>query len=150
DGNDAPRVAILNEASAAFYFGKSNAIGKQVRFANQPPNMPGYEVIGVVKDTKHENLREQPWRFVYLPIYQSVDRINRLALSVHYSAGATAGITQVTKANKNANSTLLITNVSTMEKQVEHSLIMERSVSALSTAFGILALVLACIGLYGV
>jgi len=150
DGRDAPRVAILNEASAAFYFGKSNAIGKQLRFANQASNMPAYEVIGVVKDTKHENLRDQPWRFVYLPIYQSVDRINRLALSVHYSPGATGNVTEVTKAIKNANSTLLITNVSTMEKQVEHSLIMERSVSALSTAFGILALVLACIGLYGV
>jgi ABC-type antimicrobial peptide transport system permease subunit len=51
---------------------------------------------------------------------------------------------------KNAGPTLLITNVSTIEKQVEHSLIAERSVSALSIAFGILALVLACIGLYGV
>jgi predicted permease len=150
DGQDAPRVAILNEASAAFYFGKSKAIGKQLRFVNQPSNPPAYEVIGVVKDTKHQNLRDQPWRFVYLPIEQSVDRINRLALSVRYSTGTAAMPTQVMKEIKNANSTLLITNVSTMEQQVEHSLIAERSLSALSTAFGILALVLACIGLYGV
>jgi predicted permease len=150
DGHDAPSVAILNEASAAFYFGKSNAIGKQIRFANQPSNPPAYEVIGVVKDTKHQNLRDQPWRFVYLPIEQSVDRINRLALSVRYSPGAPTPPTQVMKEIKKANSTLLITNVSTMEQQVEHSLVAERSVSVLSTAFGILALVLACIGLYGI
>jgi predicted permease len=150
DGQDAPRVAILNEATAAFYFGQSSAIGKQVRFVDQPGNPPPYQVIGVVKDAKHQNLRDQPWRFVYLPIRQSIDRINRLALSVHYLPGAAVTAAQVTKEMKNADPTLLITNVSTIEKQVEHSLITERSVSALSTAFGILALVLACIGLYGV
>ena len=48
------------------------------------------------------------------------------------------------------NSTLLITNVSTMEKQVQRSLITERLISVLSAAFGVLALALACIGLYGV
>jgi predicted permease len=150
DGQDAPRVAMLNEAAAAFYFGKSNPIGRQIKFVNQPSNPPAYEVIGVVKDTKHQNLRDQPWRFVYLPIEQSVDRINRVALSVRYSPRAAAIPAQVTKEVKNANSTLLITNVSTMEQQVERSLITERSVSALSAAFGLLALVLACIGLYGV
>ena len=150
DGRDAPRVAILNEASAAFYFGKSTVVGRQVRFVDQPGNPPPYEIIGVVKDAKHQNLRDQPWRFVYLPIRQSIDRINRLALSIHYSQGTTVSAAQVTKELKNANSTLLITSVSTMEKQVEHSIIAERSVSTLSIAFGILALVLACIGLYGV
>jgi predicted permease len=150
DGQDAPRVVILNEASASFYFGKSSPIGKQVRFAKQPPNTPAYEVIGVVRNAKHINLREEPSRFVYLPIQQSVNGINRLALSVHYSPGATVNPAEVMKAIKNGNSALLITNVSTIERQVEHSLITERSVSALSTAFGALALVLACIGLYGV
>jgi predicted permease len=150
DGRDTPKVAILNESSAAFYFGKSSAIGRQVRFVGQPGNPPPYEVIGVVKDAKHQNLRDQPWRFVYLPIQQSVDRINRLALSIHYLTGSTVNAAQVAKEIKKANSTLMITNVSTMEKQVEHSIVTERSVSTLSIAFGILALVLACIGLYGI
>jgi len=150
DGKDAPRVAMLNETSASFYFGKSTVIGKQVRFVDQPGNPPPYEIIGVVKDVKHQNLRDQPWRFVYLPIQQSIDRINRLALSIHYSQSATISAAQVTKELKSANPTLLITNVSTMEKQVEHSIITERNVSTLAIAFGILALVLACIGLYGV
>lgn len=150
DGRDTPKVAILNEAAAAFYFGKSSALGKQVRLGGQRGNTPSYEVVGVVKDAKHQNLRDQPWRFVYLPILQSVDRINRLALSIHYLPGSTVNAAQVAKEIKNAHTTLMITNVSTMEKQVEHSIVTERSVSTLSIAFGILALVLACIGLYGV
>jgi ABC-type antimicrobial peptide transport system permease subunit len=73
-----------------------------------------------------------------------------LALSIHYVPGSAVNAAQVTKEIKNANSTLMITNVSTMENQVEHSIVTERSVSMLSIGFGILALVLACIGLYGV
>jgi predicted permease len=150
DGGVTSRVAILNETAAEFYFGRENPIGKQVRFANQRGALPPYEIIGVVKDAKHTSLREPPPRFIYVPILQSIDRINRLALSVHYLPNALALAAQVQKEIQSANSTLLITNVSTMEKQVQRSLITERLVSALSTAFGVLALVLACIGLYGV
>lgn len=120
-----------------------------MKFAHRDGD-PVYEIIGVVKDAKHQTLREQPWRFVYIPIAQAIDRVNRLALSVRCSRNAMAFAAPIRKEVQSARSTLLITNVSTMEKQVQLSLIRERLVSALSTAFGALALVLACIGLYGV
>ena len=109
-----------------------------------------YEIIGVVKDARHQNLRDQPWRFIYVPIAQTIDRVNRLALSVRCSGDAIVFAAPIRKVVRSARSPLLITNVSTMEKQVERSLMRERLVSTLSVGFGALALVLACVGLYGV
>jgi predicted permease len=145
DDAAAPKVAILNETAARFYFGDANPIGRKLTLTNYAKRDLTFEIVGVAKAVKHDSLREQPPRFVYLPIPQSADRINRLALSVR-----TADASAVTREIHAVRSTLLITNVSTLEKQVNHYLRSEQLVTILSTAFGALALVLACIGLYGI
>jgi ABC-type antimicrobial peptide transport system permease subunit len=114
------------------------------------PGDPDFEIVGVVKDVKHESIRKEPWRFIYLAIPQSIDRINRLALAVRGSGDSTALAGTVQREIRGTRSSLLITNISTMEKQVHVSLMRERLVATLSIAFGALALVLACIGLYGI
>jgi predicted permease len=149
DGPSAPKVAIVNQTAARFYFGNADPIGKQVKFEHSN-SAPLYEIIGVAKDAKHQNLRDQPWRFIFIPIAQAIDRINRLALTVRCSGDAIGFAAPIGDVVRSARLPLLITNVSTMEKQVQRSLIRERLVSTLSAAFGGLALVLACIGLYGV
>src|SRR5579872_2596235 len=149
DSGTAPSVAIINEAAARFYFGGANPIGRKMKFMKRPVDLV-YEIVGVVKDVKHVNLRAQPWRFVYIPILQSIDRINRLALSVRCSRDAMDFAAPVARQVQATRATLLITNISNMDKQVQHSLMNERLVSALSAAFGALALALACIGLYGI
>jgi len=148
DGN-APKVAILNETAARFYFGSAGPIGKKVKFAHLYGD-PVYEIIGVAKDAKHQSLRDQPSRFIYIPIGQAIDGVNRLTLSVRCSGDAMVFAGPIRKLIQSTAPPLLITNVSTMEKQVQRSLIRERLVSTLSTAFGALVLALACIGLYGV
>ncbi|MEX2261045.1 MAG: ABC transporter permease [Bryobacteraceae bacterium] len=150
DHGSAPKVAILNETAARFYFGNANPIGRKVRFTNYPSRDLLYEVVGVVRDAKHDSLREPASRFIYLPIPQSVDRINRLALAARCSGDAITFAAPVRQQIQSVRSTLLIDNVSTMEKQIEQALLRERLVAALSTTFGTVALVLACIGLYGI
>jgi predicted permease len=146
----APKVAILNETAARFYFGGISPVGRKVKLARRP-NGPVYEIVGVARDTKHaENLRVAPERFVFLPIQQSIDRINRLALTVRTAGDSMALSTPVRKEVLGVSSTLLIINVTTIDNQVRRVLVSERLVSSLSTAFGALALVLACIGLYGI
>ena len=150
DDAAAPKVAILNETAARFYFGDRSPLGRKVRFANYPdPNLI-YEVVGVVRDVKHDTLREQPRRLIYVPVLQSVDRVNRLALSIRASADPASLAAPVRQAVLDVRSTLLITNVFTMENLVRQSLRKERLIAALSLAFGLLALALACIGLYGI
>jgi predicted permease len=150
DDANASKAAIVNQTAARFYFGDANPIGKKVRFANYPSHDLVYEIIGVVKDAKHDSLRERPSRFIYLPIPQSVDRINRLALAVRCTGDAIAFAGPVRQAIQSVRATVSASNVSTLEKQVRQSLSRERLVMALSIAFGALALALACIGLYGI
>ncbi len=149
DNPVAPKVAILNETAARFYFGNISPLGRRVSFVRQSGD-PGFEVIGVVKDVKQNGPRRDSWRTVYLPIPQSIDPINRLAFSIHTSSDAGLLTTPVQREVRNARSSLLITNVTSIERLVEQSLMRERLVSTLSLAFGVLALALACIGLYGV
>jgi len=150
DHGNAPKVAILNETAARFYFGNENPIGRNVRFINYPSHDLLYEVIGVVRDTIHDNLRESASRFIYLPIPQSVDPINGLALAARCFGDAISFAAPVQRQIQSTRSTLLVTNISTMEKQIEQALLRERLVATLSTAFGTVALVLATIGLYGI
>jgi predicted permease len=149
DGSTA-KVAILNQTAARFYFGSANPIGKTVRFANYLRHDLVYEIIGIVKDSKHDSLREQPSRFIYLPIPQSVEPIKRLALDVRCAGGAAAFAAPVRRELQAVRPAFLINDISTIAGQVRQSLRNERLVTALATAFGVLALLLACIGLYGV
>jgi predicted permease len=146
---NAPKVAVLSETAARFYFGQANPIGQKIRFTNYP-GRDLYEVIGVAKDIKHDNLRETPARLVFVPIPQSPDRIGRLTLAVRCIGDPNAFALPVQHLVRSARSTLLINAASTMEKQIGQSLVRERLVAALSVAFGAVALVLACIGLYGI
>jgi predicted permease len=158
DNITANRVAILNQSAARFYFGNIEPIGKSItlprhavlKMQRPEPTDPVYEIIGVIKDVKHQSLREKPQRFLYLPIRQSIDRINRLALAIRCSGDAMAMVAPVRREVRDIRPTLLITNVSTMERQVKQTLFRERLVSTLSIAFGALALLLGCIGLYGI
>jgi predicted permease len=149
DEAGAPKVAILNEAATRFYFGDANPTGRKIQFTNYPGRDMWYEVKGVVSDAKHDSLREPPPRFIYLPIPQSADRINRLTLAVRCAGDALAFAAPVRREIRRARSTLLIANVSTMERQIAQSLVRERLVAGLSATFGAVALVLAGIGLYG-
>jgi predicted permease len=150
DDGGAPKVAILNETAARFYFGNASPIGRKVRFVNYPSGDLVYEVVGVVSDLIHDNVQDAASRFIYLPIPQSVDRINRLALAVRCFGEAINFAAPVRQQIQHARSSLLITNVSTMERLIEQNLLRERLVAALSSAFGTAALLLAGIGLYGI
>jgi predicted lysophospholipase L1 biosynthesis ABC-type transport system permease subunit len=142
-------VAIVNETAARFYFGDTVPLGRKVRFTNYPTPDAIYEIVGVVKDFRHDSLRQQVSRFIFLPIPQSVERINRLSLAVRCSGDAAGYTAPVRQELQRVRPALVLTNVATVEQQVEDSLRRERLISALAAAFGALALTLACIGLYG-
>jgi predicted permease len=148
DDENAPRVALLNEAAARFYFGDRSPLGSRVGVKGK--DAPPYEVIGVVKDSRYQNLREPDSRLIYFPVSQSLDRLGRLTLAVRVS-GKPSEIVAAARAEIRATgSDLMLTNIATLDEQVEQSLLQERLLATLASLFGLLALLLACIGLYGV
>jgi predicted permease len=149
DRSNAPKVAILNETAARFYFGHSSPIGRTVRFTNYPSRDLLYQVVGVVKDIRY-NLREPAARRIYLPIPQYVEPIRQLALAVRCSGNATTFAAPIRGQIHSVRPTLVIENIFTMEHLVDRGVFQERLVATLSTAFGFVAMLLAGIGLYGI
>jgi predicted permease len=148
DGENAPRVALLNEAAARFYFGDRSPLGARIS-VNDRDAAP-YEIIGVVKDSRYRNLRETDSRLIYLPTAQPLDRLGRLTLAVRAAGKPSEMAGALREEIRAAGSDLMITNVATLEEQAEQSLLQERLLATLALSFGLLALLLACVGLYGV
>jgi predicted permease len=149
DHERARRVAIINESVARTYFPGLAPIGRRIS-APQDPDRRNLEIIGVVKDARYDNLRESRSHTIYLPYRQHLGRLRGMTLSIRAAAPASA--TGLTAAVRNEVASLapdLPVSFRTLAAQVEQQTVQERMIATLSTAFGLLALALACVGLYG-
>jgi predicted permease len=149
DGRDAPKVCIVNEKFAKRYFKDGNALGRHIGMGGNPGTKLDIEIIGVARDTKYESMRDEIPYEVYEPYHQMPFVIGMMAYvrTARLPEQAFLGIRQVVNS---LDPNLPVSEMKTLNKQQEESLITERLVASLSTGFGILATLLATIGLYGV
>jgi ABC-type antimicrobial peptide transport system permease subunit len=141
-------VAIINETLARFEFGQENPIGK--RFARRGETGYPWEIIGVVKDTKDRNLRQQDLGVTYTPYRQQVNRLGIMCLAVRTSGAPASVVARVRQELREIDPDLPVLNITTVEEQLNGILIQERLMAALAGFFGVVAALLACLGLYGV
>jgi predicted permease len=141
------KVAIVNQTMARYFFGNKNPLGKKIGTDRDNPN--DIEIVGVVQDAKYVSLREKPLRHFYVPIGQE-PRLLYLTLHVRTQGDAqlTAGLLRQTLREIDPQVSLY--DVTTLETELDDSLARDRLITWLSTAFGVLATLLATIGLYGV
>jgi predicted permease len=150
DGGTAPRVCLINETMAKFYFGDRNAIGKHVT-DEFPDTRATFEIVGVVKDAKYLNVREETPRRFYLPFFRPLDgEIESGNLMIRTNAEPSSVLSGVRREIAGMDSTLGVDTANTVSQQIDRSLTQDRLIARLSIFFGGLALLLACIGLYGV
>ncbi len=143
----APKVAIINETMAKKYWGEKSPVGRRFGFGRDKAT--DIEIVGVVKDSKHSTLREEIPRFVYVPYMQN-DAVNSLTFYVRTTTDPETMATTVRSAVQRIDPSLPLYDLKTMEVQARESLFVERIMAGLSVAFGLVATVLAAIGLYGV
>jgi predicted permease len=146
DDDGAPRVAVVNETLARFYFGDREPVGKLVRLGREA-DAPPIEIVGVVRDSKHKDLREPPSRMIYLPFLQSPQPY--MTLEVRTAIAPAALIPAVREALSVVNRDIPVRRIKTAQAQLESGLVQERLVATLASFFGGLALMLAALGLYG-
>jgi predicted permease len=148
DGTDAPRVAVVNETFARYFFKDQDAVGRRFGLGRRGEGF-AVEIVGVVRDSKTASMRETPRRAVYVPFTQEDDN-GALTFYVRPRVESAAFPARLRAAVARVDATLPVTQLKTMEVQIGESLFVERMVAALAAAFGLVATLLAALGLYGV
>jgi predicted permease len=146
---DAPKVAVVNETFAHYFFKNESPIGRRFGFGRREKSGFDVEIVGVVRDGKSATLREETRRFAYVPFMQE-ESIGGLTFYVRTAVDPASLGDRLRAAVRRVDAGLPVTELKTMRAQIGESLFVERMVAALSAAFGLLATVLAAIGLYGV
>ncbi|PYU38058.1 MAG: hypothetical protein DMG54_31485 [Acidobacteria bacterium] len=145
--HSAPVPLIINESFARKYLANKNPIGLHMgdveRNEVRSPG-PGYTIVGVVGDTKYAQLRRKTAPIIFLPLVS-----NSAHFELRIAANPTALVKNVREIVSQASNNLPLTDVRTQTEQIDQILFHERLMSRLSSFFAALALVLACIGLYG-
>jgi putative ABC transport system permease protein len=149
DTKTSPQVVIVNETLARRFFSTANPVGKSFRLAADPGKPePLVQIVGLVKDSKYESLREDTYATAFFPITQipegDQDENFELRTAIPPSGLALAVQDEVARVNKS-----IPLEFHTLAQQVDDSLVQERLLATLSVFFGALALLLAAIGLYG-
>jgi putative ABC transport system permease protein len=146
DTVDAPLVVIINEATARRYWPGQEAVGKRIiRGRGQ-----FFEVVGVIRNSKEKGLTADPRPAIYLPLLQNYVRDQSLTLHVRAATEAQTLLTAVRREVQSLDPTLPVYNLQTLAQQKDGSLYAERLATVLLTLFGLLALLLAAVGIYGV
>jgi predicted permease len=142
------RVAIVNESFAKHYYGNASPIGSRIGFGGDPGTPTPIEIIGVVKDAKYTGVRAEIPRQVFFA-YQQMDTAGSVVVYVRTAQDPAAAFGAVRRTMLEMDANVPVYNLRTLARQIERSLLTERIVATLSSAFGALATLLAVIGLYG-
>ncbi len=138
DDKSAPEVVIVNESLAGRALPGENPIGHRLGKAT---------IIGVVKDSIYGELREAPRAVLYHSVFQSGN--SNLTYELRYAGDLTGVLEAARREVAAVDRNLPLFRVKTLRVQAEESLVKERVVAMLASFFGALALLLACVGLYG-
>jgi len=148
DGAGTPRVAVVNEAMAQYFFGDSNPLGRRFSIPGWKGDASMLEIVGVAQNTKSHSLREPTPPAAYVPFFQSPDN-GAMTFEVRTAANPARLAIAARRIVQEADSRLPVFDVKTLTQQLDESLVQERLVASLSILFGVLALLLTCVGLYG-
>jgi predicted permease len=149
DGANAPKVAIINKHMAHDIFGGTSPIGRRLSVPTFAGDKSWYSIVGVVADARSEDLREAVRPMIYVPTEQTVVPAG-VTFEVRTARDASAEAPTVLHAVAQVDGRLSVSGMKTLNDQMDDSLVQERLVASLAGLFGILAVLLAAIGLYGV
>ena len=164
DNETSEHVAVVNEAFVRRFFKSSEDPLDQHFGLDLPENVNTYRIVGIVRDAKFAGFAlDQPARpMFYVALAQTVDYTNPLMKRIETATHFAGGVMLVTstpigtleplvkQALASVDQNLTVTSVRTLQEQVDRSFNQSRAVTSLAALFGIVALVLAAIGLYGV
>jgi len=149
DTETSPRVAVINETMAKFYFGTANPIGR--KFIVEDPGSKGpVEIVGVARDARDHKLKGTIDRRFYLPLSQALGQLPGVNFVVSTVGNPVAVAEAVRKQIKNLDANIPVNNIRSLNELTERAISDQILIARLSSVFASLALLLAAIGLYGI
>jgi predicted permease len=145
DGVSAGKVGIINDIAARLFFPGGNALGAYLKTEGS-----SIRIVGVVGNAKYENLREPEPPTLYFPFTQNTAFLPSLNVLIRTSAGVAASYAAFRSVLHGIAPDVPVGAVRSMQEQLDDSLGSERLMASLSVFFGVLALLLSAIGLYGI
>ena len=152
DTETSPNVAVINEALAKKFFPASDPVGKNFT-AGDPEHLVHTQIVGVCGDAKYDNLRGEFPPTLYLP-YRQQAKQELMSLFMTFEVHTRMKPEEIVPALRNAvaeiDENLPLLDIRTQNEQIDDTTKQERTFASLTSGFGSLALVLACIGIYGI
>jgi predicted permease len=149
DERGSMKVAIVNEKFAKRYTGSTNAVGRKIGMGGDPGTKTDITIIGVVRDMRYESMRDEVPDEVFQP-YRQMEFVSGMYAYLRTDRDQENYFETVRRKVHEIDPNVPVARLRTLERQMEISLMTERLVASLSTAFALLATLLAGIGLYGV
>lgn len=143
----APKVAIVNQAWVDHFSKDRNPIG--LRFGTGGENERDITIVGVVRNSKYNNLKAEPTRLFHQP-YRQLDQVGRLTFYVRTALPVEQAATQIRRVLSGMDRDLPVEGLQTFESRVRDNIRGDRVTLQLASAFALLATLLAMLGLYGV
>jgi predicted permease len=147
DIEGAPKIALVNNAFARRYLGDGNPVGR--RFGFEAAKDAEIAIVGVVGDARYGEMRDDPPPTVYFPYAQHLDILEFMTFEVRTAGDPRNLIPAVRQVVQNLDANVPLRDVITQTQQIDQATFQERLFARLSSLFALLALVLACVGLYG-
>jgi len=144
-----PTAVMINQSFARRYFSGQNPVGRHLGFGTDPGTHTDMEIIGVVKDIKYTNLRDDIPPQAFIP-YLGSHFLASMTVYVRTKSDPSQLMPLVRAKIRELDPNLPVYDMRTMPVQISNSLTTERMIASLATVFGFLATLLAAIGLYGV
>jgi predicted permease len=149
DTANSPKVGIVNEKWAQKYFHGRSAVGRHFGFGGDPGTKTDIEIVGVVQDAKYDNMRDAMSAQNFVPFDQA-DLLVAVTMYVRTALKPEQMFAAIRGAVRDLDANLPVYGMRTLDEQLDQSLVAERLTAFLATVFGLLATLLAAIGLYGV
>ncbi|HEV1283785.1 MAG TPA: ABC transporter permease [Bryobacteraceae bacterium] len=148
DNQNVPEVAIVNRRFAKEVFPNENPVGRTITSCEPGDNPAPIEIVGVSEDAKYSDIRAEAPPTIYFSFQQNYK--SRATFALKTAASTTSIVAGIRESVRSVDKDLPIQEVRTQTQQIEASLSSERAFAILTTGFGLLALILASIGIYGI
>jgi predicted permease len=148
DTSTSRKVAVVNESLAKTYYPNQNPVGKTFQLGlNHPITV---QIVGVCGDAKYYRVRAKIEPTFYVPYWQEDDGIHEATFAIATPLEGQALLPSLRHAVRQVDANLPMLDVRTQDEQIAANLRQERIFAILTSGFGVLALTLACVGIYGI